>query len=47
MVKDRKAFANSLGPLLDLSIDRVVMAHGRVLDGADLERFQPVLRSAM
>ena len=43
MVKDKQAFAESLRTLSQLEIDRVVMAHGKVLSENAQQRFREVL----
>ncbi len=43
MVKDKAAFAASLVPLVELEVDRVIMAHGKILEERAQERFREVL----
>ena len=45
MIKDRPAFEASLESILALPIERVVMAHGEVLEDDAKERFEQALRS--
>lgn len=44
VIQDKSAFGASLKPVLELDIDRVVMAHGSVLASDARQRFAGVLR---